>query len=163
MPGLLPAVSLLRERQGVGSGQGWFTKWAEGPQGLARLPLPPHGDHRVSPLFSGRPLSVPCSRRSHHPVPTTWILAPPPSQLLFFLKIRKPQRAEAIPTQPSPPLCLLVPMRGHPSLLQDTPLHPSSPLLQLCRSQDASTNRKRPSLPTHKMLVLTEAFQNHPR
>lgn len=83
---------------------------------------------------------------THHLDPST-----SPSQLLFFPKIQKPQRAEAIPTQPSPPLCLLVPMRGHPSLLQDTPRHPSSPLLQLCRSQAAGTNRKRrdpPSPPT---------------
>ena len=143
MPGLLPAVSLLRERQGVGSGHGWFTKWAEGPQGLARLPLPPHGDHPISPL------SVPCSRRSHHPVPTTWILAPPPSQLLFFLKIRKPQRAEAIPTQPSPPLCLLVPVRGHLSLLQDTPCIPHRLSCSCAGAKmQAQTGRDPPSRPT---------------
>ena len=54
VPSLLPAVSLLRERQGVGAGQGWLTKWDEGPQGLAPLPLPPHGGHHVSPLCSGQ-------------------------------------------------------------------------------------------------------------
>lgn len=158
MPGLLPAVSLLRERQGVGAGQGWFTKWDEGPQGLAPLPLPPHGGHRISPLCSGQ--ATVHSLLQEVPPPNTHHLDPSTSPFSASLK---PQRAEAIPTQPSP-LCLLVPMRGHPSLLQDTPLPPSLPLLQLCRHQDVSTNRKRPSLTTHKMLtfILTEAFQNHP-